>query len=146
MSDAHQLALQASQLDPKEYELFIDTLAENRRARLQSSLPEYPEDKSRDKVALWLAYQHLGTDPGITDVWYLPENASEKEIRLVEVNRLLREIDPDFLNPIDFGFDIEGLDFQLLVLDVTPQQLEELKNGMLNIGNWSFRNAQHFSL
>ena len=146
MSDAQQLAMQASQLDPGEYQVFLDQLAEKRKNQFRSQLAENPEDKSRDSVAKWIAFQHLATDPGITDVWYLPHNAPEEEIRLIEVNHLLRGVEDEETTPIDFGLDIEGINFKLLVLDVKPGQFENLKRRTLPApDNWSFENAQHYS-
>jgi len=131
MSDTQQLAMQASQLDPEEYQVFLDQLAEKRKNQFQSQLSENPEDISRDTVAKWIAYQHLATDPGITDVWYLPDKSPAQEIRLIEVNRLLRGVEDEEMIPIDFGLDIEGINFKLMVLDVKPGQLEDLHNKIL---------------
>ena len=60
----------------------------------------------RDSLAVWYAREHLGTDPGIVSVYYLPQNADEREIRFVEVNKLLGDRNDDALEPIDFGVDM----------------------------------------
>jgi hypothetical protein len=43
----------------------------------------------RNGMARWYARQHLKTDPGIQVVYYLPEDAPEREIRLLEINDLI---------------------------------------------------------
>jgi len=80
----------------------------------------------RDGLARWYAKRHLATDAGVEQIYYLPANAPPREIRLLEVNRLISETaDPE---PIDFGVDIGGADgHTLLVLDVTPAQWEAIR-------------------
>ena len=93
----------------------------------------------RDSMARWYAKEHLKTDPGIVSVHYLPTNASQREIRLIEVNQLIGDRNDDSLEPIDFGID-RGTDnaHQLVVLDVTPQQWERIKTEKLPLPNdWS---------
>jgi len=93
----------------------------------------------RDSMAKWYAKQHLKTDPGIVSVHYLPKNAGEREIRLIEVNDLLRERTDDALEPIDFGVDT-GMDsaHKLFVLDVTPEQWERIRTKTLPLpSGWS---------
>jgi hypothetical protein len=59
----------------------------------------------RDSMAKWYAGQHFKTDPGIQKIYYLTKNAPDREIRLVEINNLLAELDAHALEPLDFGVD-----------------------------------------
>lgn len=100
----------------------------------------------RNSMARWYAQEHLKTDPGLITVHYLPQNAEEREIRLVEVNELLAERNDDILEPIDFGVDT-GSDnaHKLFVLDVTPDQWERIQSGQLALpGNWSIEDTRSF--
>ncbi len=97
----------------------------------------------RDSMAVWYAEEHLKTDPGIVCVYYLPQDAGEREIRFVEVNRLMGDRNDDVLEPIDFGIDT-GTDnaHKLFVLDVTPEQWQRIKAHALSLpGNWSLDGA-----
>lgn len=101
----------------------------------------------RDLKARWYAREHLKTDPGITAVYYLPRNAGEREIRLIEINQLLGDRNDDALEPIDFGVD-SGTDHAhtLLVLDVTPEQWERIRSTELNLpAGWTLEDVQIYS-
>jgi hypothetical protein len=54
---------------------------------------------NRDEMARCYATRHLKTDPGIRDVYYLPADAPEREIRIVEINDLIADRDKDPLEP-----------------------------------------------
>ena len=100
----------------------------------------------RDAMAKWYAKQHHKTDPGIQSVYYLPTNAPEREIRFLEVNELIADINDDTLEPIDFGVDtgMEG-EHKLLVLDVTPGQWDRIQQGSLALPQgWSLDNPGIF--
>jgi hypothetical protein len=102
---------------------------------------------NRDRLAKWYAREHLKTDPAIAAVYYLPEGAGERELRFVEINRLIGDRIEDPLVPIDFGVDL-GTDnaHQLLVLDVTPAQWKRLETNRLRLPDgWSLKNAVRFS-
>ncbi|MFO7903278.1 MAG: hypothetical protein R6U98_11485 [Pirellulaceae bacterium] len=93
----------------------------------------------RQSKAEWYAREHRKTDPGVVAVYYLPTNAGEREIRLIEVNNLIGDRNDNALEPIDFGID-RGMDTEhtLLILDVTPDQWERIQAGELQLpGNWS---------
>ena len=78
-------------------------------------------------MARWYAKAHLKTDPGLVSVYYLPANADEREIRFIEINRLIGDRNDDALEPIDFGVDT-GMEtaHKLFVLDVTPEQWDRI--------------------
>lgn len=79
-------------------------------------------------------------------MYYLPANAGDREIRLLEVNRLLGDRNDEALEPIDFGVDT-GQDsaHKLLVLDVTPEQWERIQKQELALpANWSLESAVHY--
>jgi hypothetical protein len=102
---------------------------------------------NRDSMAKWYARQHRKTDPGIISVYYLPKNAGDREIRLIEVNKLIGNRNDDALIPIDFGIDM-GMDSEhkLFVLDVTPEQWKRMKAHKLSLpSSWSLDGAIHYS-
>lgn len=99
----------------------------------------------RDKLAHWYAKRHFMTDSGVEQIQYLPTNAPAREIRFLEINRLIPETtDPE---PIDFGVDIGGADpHTLYVLDVTPAQWESIKNQQMRLpSGWTLEGAQPFA-
>ncbi len=86
----------------------------------------------RDAFAKWYAKRHLEIDPGVVEIHYLPTAAPAREVRLLEVNRLIPEQLDAGLEPIDFGVDIGGTEgHTLVVLDVTPRQWAEIESGRL---------------
>jgi len=102
----------------------------------------------RNSLARWYAVEHLKTDPGVDEIYYLPTNAPEREIRFIEVNSLIGELEDNALEPIDFGVDF-GRESQhkLLVLDVTPGQFERICQSSLPLPNgWSLDDAVPFRL
>ena len=81
---------------------------------------------NRDSLAQWYARRHLETDAGVERIYYLPTNAPPREIRFLEVNRMVSETTPP--EPIDFGVDIDSDNAHTLyVLDVTPSQWEAIQ-------------------
>lgn len=102
---------------------------------------------NRDSVARRYAKTHLTTDPGIVSVYYLPTNASEREIRLIEVNNLLGDRNDDALEPIDFGIDTGmSTEHKLFVLDVTPEQWDRIRTGKLTLpDDWSLDGMHPFN-
>jgi hypothetical protein len=95
----------------------------------------------RDSMAQWYARRHLETDDAIEEVRYLPEGAPPREIRFIEVNKLISEATP--MEPIDYGVEVNGADAHaLLVLDVTPAQWEKIKSGAVQLpGGWKLENS-----
>ena len=103
---------------------FDDIVREWRRTA--DSTPDQPEQKDRDSVAAWVARQHIIVDGGVREVWYLPEGAPSDEIRLLELNdRVLG--DESSIEPFDYGLDVDGASFRLMVADVTTDQMDQIK-------------------
>ncbi len=98
---------------------------------------------NRDGMAKWYASRHLNTDPGIREIYYLPIDAPEREIRLVEVNELIADRNDDSVEPIDFGVDIAGSpNHKLVVLDVTPAQWQRIASQQLRLPEgWTLNGA-----
>src|SRR4051794_4862202 len=96
----------------------------------------------RDRLATWYAKRHFETDSGVKEIHYLPTNAPPREIRLLEVNRLISETTP--VEPIDFGVDIGGAEAHTLyVLDVTPRQWQAIRKGNLSLpAGWALDDAK----
>lgn len=103
----------------------------------------------RDAMALWYANEHLKTDPGIRSIYYLTKDASDREIRFLEINELLAERDEKTLEPIDFGVDTgSACEHKLYVLDVTPTQWDMIRKGDPALSlpqGWSLDQAQSFN-
>jgi hypothetical protein len=100
----------------------------------------------RDSMAKWYAKQHLQTDPGLREIYYLTKGAPDREIRFVEINELIAQMNDDTLEPIDFGVDT-GADSEhkLLVLDVTPGQWEAIRRGDLALpAGWTLDDGREF--
>jgi hypothetical protein len=99
----------------------------------------------RDRMAARYAKRHRETDAGVVEIYYLPTNAPEREIRFLEVNRLIAETTP--LEPIDFGVDVGGHDAHTLyVLDVTPEQWEAIRRRELDLPpGWSLEGSQQLA-
>ena len=99
---------------------------------------------NRDSWATHYASSHLKTDPGIRKVLYLPTEAPEREIRLVEVNELLAVRDEDVGEAIDFGVDRDSPNAHTLkVMDVTPNQWERIQKHELPLPDgWSLLASQ----
>lgn len=86
----------------------------------------------RDGLARWYARRHFEIDAGVERIFYLPTNAPSREIRLLEVNRLISETASPA--PIDFGVDVDGDNAHTLyVLDVTPSQWEAIQKNELEL-------------
>ena len=102
----------------------------------------------RDSLAQWYAMEHLKTDPGVDEIYYLPVNSPEREIRFIEINSLIGELEDKAIEPIDFGVDFgRESQHQLLVLDVTPAQFERMLRSSLPLpSGWSLDGAVPFRL
>jgi hypothetical protein len=99
----------------------------------------------RSAMAAVYAKRHRATDPAIRAIYYLPTNAPPNEIRLVEVNEAITATaSPE---PIDFGVDAGSAnEHKLIILDVTPDQWEKLRDGTLDLPpGWSLEDRQEIS-
>jgi hypothetical protein len=122
---------------------YLDRLDEAaRRRRQRAQRPPAPMTGSRDEVAAWVAKRHLIADSGIREVWYLPGGAPPEEIRLLELNDLLAGPEAK-AEAIDFGLDVEGKRYRLVIADVTTEQLEHIKQDRSRLpSGWSLDNPQ----
>jgi len=95
---------------------------------------------NRDAMARHYADRHWSIDSGLKGIYYLPTDAPEREVRLLEVNDLVAAITP--LEPFDFGVEPNGPHAHTLnVLDVTPEQWEAVERGELTLpSGWSLAN------
>jgi hypothetical protein len=145
MPDPHQLAQEAGSLDDRQWRVFLGDLSRARSRRWEAVGDELPPKANRDQVAEWIARKHLAVDPGITDILYLPTDAPPEEIRLIEANSLLAALPDEDISPMDFGLNVECLNFKLLVVDVTPSQWNRIVEGRSAIPqDWNLRDAQRF--
>src|SRR5207245_2791221 len=91
------------------------------------SEPNKPKQGSNlDQVAEWVAKRHMGADAGIHQVWFLQSGSPADEIRLLEVSERFTG-EAAKIEPIDFGLDLDGAKYKLLVADVSGEQLEKIK-------------------
>lgn len=100
----------------------------------------------RNAWASSYAEMHLETDPGVEAVHYLPTDAGEREIRLVEVNTLMGERIDNSLEAIDFGVDTgTDTEHRLRILDVTRGQWKRIESGQLELPHhWSLQGKVSF--
>ncbi len=138
-----ELARQVEHLDDEDWYDFLDELDEvsRRRSKREPEPPE-PAGKSRDEVAAWVAKKHFIADSGIREVWHLPKGSPPGEIRLLDVCDRLAGPDGK-VEAIDFGLNVHGAPFCLLVADVTRDQLEQLKRDPSRLPpGWSLEGNQ----
>jgi hypothetical protein len=105
---------------------YLDNVDEDSRRRRQRAQVPSPAGTSRDEIAAWVAKKHLFVDSGIQKVWYLPHEAPPEEIRLLELNDRIASAGSK-VEAIDFGLDVEGAHFKLLVADISSEQLDQIK-------------------
>jgi hypothetical protein len=113
-----------------------------RRRRSQSRFST-PTNGNRDEVAAWLAKTHIIADSAIREVWYLPKGAPSDEIRLLEVNDRPAGSQAS-VEAVDFGVNVAGKPFRLLVADITTDQLLQLRQDPSRLPpGWSIDRASH---
>jgi hypothetical protein len=98
-------------------------------AKIRKKMSESDEPKngsSQDQIAEWVAKRHMGADGGIHQVWFLPAGSPPEEIRLLEVSERFTG-EAAVVEPIDFGLDLNGARYKLLVADISGEQLEIIK-------------------
>lgn len=90
------------------------------------------------------AERHYVTDPGILEIYFLPEGSPSNEIRLVEVNQDLIERVTDPSEALTLGVDLEGTQpHYVSVVDVTPNQWKEIEAGRVALPDgWSILNRK----
>ncbi|MBX9579986.1 MAG: hypothetical protein K2X87_06720 [Gemmataceae bacterium] len=138
-----QLVEQLANLDEADFVTVVEGARRQRVAR-RPPPPEPPRAFDRDAFARWYATRHLGTDPFIREVVYLPGETADNVIRLLEVNALSTAPDDAPVEPLDFGADrdLPG-EHRLLVADITPAQWERVKAGRLRLPDgWDFTRNQ----
>jgi hypothetical protein len=97
------------------------------RIRKKMSAPNEPtRGSNRDQIAEWVAKRHMGADGGISQVWFLNAGSPADEFRLLEVSERFTG-EAAKVEPIDFGLDIAGAKYRLLVADVSTEQLNKIK-------------------
>ena len=137
MSNPTELARQVEQLDNEQWYDFLDQLDEISRRRPQTDSESKPEGSSRDEVAAWVARKHLVADSSIREVWYLPCGAPTGEIRLLERSDRLGIAGPR-AEAIEFGLEVDGGRFELLVADVSSELLDLIRqDASLLPAGWS---------
>jgi hypothetical protein len=127
MADTTKLVDELTDLDEAEW---VTVMEDARAKRSQKPRKKEPEPKpgiSREAFADWVARRHLASDPGLKCVTYLPAGAPPNEVRLVEQNALLTTPQNGHLEPVDFSPGIQGIDFDVFVLDVTPEQWTQIR-------------------
>ena len=94
--------------------------------------------QERAAFADWLARQHLRFDNRLTQIVYLPADAPEDEVRLVEVNTGLYPEPGSSIVPIETTPAVTDLPFRVWVADVTPDEWNQIQinPGLLPPG-WS---------
>jgi hypothetical protein len=102
------------------------------KIRKKMSEPNKPNHgNNRDQIAAWVADRHMGADGGIREVWFLHSGSPADEIRLLEVSERFTG-EAAKIEPIDFGLDIDGAKYKLLVADVSGERLEKIKANPAN--------------
>ncbi len=97
------------------------------KIRKRMSEPNKPkQDSDRNQIAEWVANRHMGADGGIHQVWFLPLGSPADEIRLLEASeRFMGEAEK--IEPLDFGLDIDGAKYKLMVADLSVEQLDKIR-------------------
>jgi hypothetical protein len=117
----------AEKMSQEEWFQFLDDADTAAKIRKGQVLPQRPpKGGNPQQFAEWIAKRHMNADKDIQQVWYLTTGSPEYEIRLLEVNEQLGEMSGP-LEPLDFGLDVDGTRLKLLVADVTPSQMEEIR-------------------
>lgn len=130
MSRIDQLAADLGKLSADELE---QVLSRATGVRGEESGPD-----AKRGFAVWLAKQHLGLDPHLAEVIYLPAGAPDPEVRLLEVNTKLAP-DPgnDAIIPLVMTPAVSNLPYRVLAADLTPGQWEQVqKNPALLPNGW----------
>jgi hypothetical protein len=131
MTDLEQLTERLKALPRRQYaELIRKVDAERRKVveQQESNNPPAP-GMSKESFVEWIVRHHFAIDKGITKILYLPAGAPEKEVRLLEINELASIPENGTVEAFDFMPHIEGVDYALVVADVTPKQWDAIMQG-----------------
>jgi len=148
MPDVEDLFKQLLDLPQRQYSDLIRRVDGQRRQVVEREEQQQPPQRgmSRDEFASWISRQHFAIDKGISRIVYLPKGAPAEEVRLVEVNELAHIPENAPIEAIDFGPDIEGIPYQVLVADVTPRQFERVGDGRLALPpGWTLEDSREMS-
>jgi hypothetical protein len=116
---------------------FVDDVDESSQELSRRDDSDAPQSQDRDAIAAWVARKHFVADGGIREIWYLPHGAPPDEIRLLELSDRVHGGASE-VEPIDFGLDVDGGSFRLVVADVTSDQLEQVKKNPSRLpAGWS---------
>ncbi|MFO0969058.1 MAG: hypothetical protein U0793_26185 [Gemmataceae bacterium] len=139
----HLIPPDPDQTDEEQWFEYQDKVDEDaRRRRQRKEPPEPPLDGDRDEVAAWVARKHLFMDVGVREVWYLPKGAPPEEIRLLELSDRA-PLAPAMTEPIDFGLEVQGATFRLVVADVSSEQFEEIRRDPSRLpSGWSLSDSR----
>lgn len=94
--------------------------------------------RSKDEIAREIAEDHYAIDSAVTKVYRLvgtqeAESRADEPIKILEVNEATV---PAGILPLGFGAVPErGWDFPLIVVDVTPEEFEGIRDGRLPLPN-----------
>jgi hypothetical protein len=105
------------------------------------------DDSVRQKCdGALVCHATLADRPGGREIDDFPVNAPTSEIRLLEVNELIADMNDDTLEPVDFGVDTGSEnEHKLFVLDVTPSQWDSIRRRALRLpAGWSLEHAVPF--
>lgn len=84
------------------------------------------------------------TDPGIVEIFFLPEGSPHDQVRLVCVNQELVELAGANAEPLTLGMDGDGeAPHHLSIIDITPKQWSDIEAGRLVLpAGWSLSGRQ----
>lgn len=133
----------AEKLGSDEWFDYLDEIDAATKLRRQKEVePEPPQGSDLDRIAEWVAKQHLGADGSIRRVLYLPTGAPHGELRLLEVNERIGGA-ADRVEPIGYGIEIAGVPLSVSVADITSDQLEMMKSDPSTLPRgWDLKEAR----
>jgi hypothetical protein len=137
----------AEKMDLHEWFEVLDSSDEGMKLRRRSEVDaDPPPGSDRDRIAEWVAKQHLAADGSIRQVYYLPAGSPPQEIRLLEINERYSTPD-DQPEPFDFGLEVSGQALRLSVADVSREQLEVMEqNPSFLPQGWKWEGARKWGV
>jgi hypothetical protein len=107
---------------------FLEEADSATKIRKKMSEPNEPKQGgNRDQIAEWVAKRHMAADGGIHQVWFLHAGSPIDEIRLLEVSEQFTG-ESTRIESIDFGLDVNGAKYKVLVADVLMEHLKKIKD------------------